>query len=741
MKPLKQYRFDIYALLIFGLVVTVRFWHLVFNLNQIIFHSYGDGIKNYFTPLYYIKNDHGWHFSGMNYPYGEQLPFTDNQPIISWMLNVVDNHLFSIADYTVGIINGLMLLSIVLTAFFIYKILRFFRLPMGLAIWGGLILAFLSPQLDRIDVHFALGYGFFIPMVWWLLIKLRYSRKTIQWSIILFLTIAFQSLTHLYFLFINTLFVGTFLAIISFIDYKKDGHIRRSNVFGLGSLTVAIILVLALVKGLDKIPDRPQNPYGLETYTSSLQSLIYPARGPVHDLIEPGHIIGEGEAYLGILGIPFLIILIGVFAYTVIKKNRPVWIEGLPYESFLKTALISGIIIFMYAAGWLNALGLKYVNEVVPTLKQFRSLGRLAWTTYYLLTIVMMVCLTHLLIVKSRTYGKRWLEAAGILLLVIWSLEAHIHSTLLTNDIDNPNLFDKAHGGQDWNKLLSDKKIQTTEFQAILSLPMVILGPEKVQIQRGPEALRQSMFIASQTGLPIMDIMMSRTSVSQGLDLLELTTPSYVAKHRLNHCTNDPILIAQSVEALSPQEDDLIKRSQFLGELNGLKLYKILPEDLYKKEDINNIKSNCSSDVYVHFDFEDETGTAFAGQNGIDIKGNYELWIGSLPTDGIYEASFWLHIPADLKALPNVRFQKMNSQGQVLWEGQNDYPRSSLAQDGWIKIYWLCDRSAPDDIFKITIEAKEITIDEFMLRKSDENSCMTIGSDFLINNFKVNDAK
>ncbi len=53
----------------------------------------GDGMKNYFTYLYHIKYDSTfWVFEGMNYPFGENIVFTDNQPLLSnivkWIYNI-----------------------------------------------------------------------------------------------------------------------------------------------------------------------------------------------------------------------------------------------------------------------------------------------------------------------------------------------------------------------------------------------------------------------------------------------------------------------------------------------------------------------------------------------------------------------------------------------------------------------------------------------------------------------------
>ena len=138
-------RRDLIALVLFILLVGVRFWHLISRINSIFFHQYGDAVKNYFTTAYYVSHDSGWTFHGMNYPYGDILPFTDNQPLLSLMLNFIDDHIFQVAPYSIGIINSLMLLSIALCAFFAYKVLRHYGCSYGFAIAGGLIASFLSP--------------------------------------------------------------------------------------------------------------------------------------------------------------------------------------------------------------------------------------------------------------------------------------------------------------------------------------------------------------------------------------------------------------------------------------------------------------------------------------------------------------------------------------------------------------------------------------------------------------------
>jgi hypothetical protein len=92
--------------------------YILFCFNAVLLHpnSYllnitkfeGDGIKNYFTNIWYVAYDSGNHFTGMNYPYGEHVTFTDNQPLLAWLFSVL-KHILPVDGNVVGILNVLML--------------------------------------------------------------------------------------------------------------------------------------------------------------------------------------------------------------------------------------------------------------------------------------------------------------------------------------------------------------------------------------------------------------------------------------------------------------------------------------------------------------------------------------------------------------------------------------------------------------------------------------------------------
>ncbi len=50
----------------------------------------GDGMKNYYTYMYHVRYDTTyWGFEGMNHPFGENILFTDNQPLFANAIKLI----------------------------------------------------------------------------------------------------------------------------------------------------------------------------------------------------------------------------------------------------------------------------------------------------------------------------------------------------------------------------------------------------------------------------------------------------------------------------------------------------------------------------------------------------------------------------------------------------------------------------------------------------------------------------
>lgn len=144
--------------------------------NDFIFGESPDGFKNYLTAAYHIERDlQATHYEGMNYPFGEHVLFTDNQPILSTFFQFIHQHVMDLTGQSVGIYNTIQLLSWIAGAGVLFLFLFRLKLPAWYAVPASLGILFLSPQYNRFDGHFGLSHTWIFPLL--LLLLLRYEER------------------------------------------------------------------------------------------------------------------------------------------------------------------------------------------------------------------------------------------------------------------------------------------------------------------------------------------------------------------------------------------------------------------------------------------------------------------------------------------------------------------------------------------------------------------------------------
>ena len=93
-----------------------------------MFKNHGDGLKNYFTFYSYLSpnNPSLVKMDQMNFPFGEYIFYTDNTPLLAIPLKFFSTYVFDISPYSITLFNGLCIFSLLLSTYYLYKIL--FRL-------------------------------------------------------------------------------------------------------------------------------------------------------------------------------------------------------------------------------------------------------------------------------------------------------------------------------------------------------------------------------------------------------------------------------------------------------------------------------------------------------------------------------------------------------------------------------------------------------------------------------------
>jgi hypothetical protein len=158
----------LYTLLFFG--ITAFFLSQFYQDPYVFFNQTGDGIKNNSTFLYHVLHDNSWwHHQEMNYPFGENILFTDCQPLLAntvkFLVNsfpFLKNHVQAIYNanlFFVWFLGGLALLQL------------FYKMGIHSALSAVLAISciLMNPQINRLLCgHHALSYPL-LPFLflWW----------------------------------------------------------------------------------------------------------------------------------------------------------------------------------------------------------------------------------------------------------------------------------------------------------------------------------------------------------------------------------------------------------------------------------------------------------------------------------------------------------------------------------------------------------------------------------------------
>ena len=100
------------ALIVGALLLWLAHRDWLPHANETLLGTSPDCFKNYSTSIYHIRHDSLFaEYRGMNYPMGEHVLFTDNQPLLTELLKFYHERIRSIEGREIGILNIILLLS------------------------------------------------------------------------------------------------------------------------------------------------------------------------------------------------------------------------------------------------------------------------------------------------------------------------------------------------------------------------------------------------------------------------------------------------------------------------------------------------------------------------------------------------------------------------------------------------------------------------------------------------------
>ncbi|MBL7705425.1 MAG: hypothetical protein JNM21_07725 [Taibaiella sp.] len=563
------------------------FSEIVFNPNTSMIGAGGDGIKNYYTYLYYIAKDGGnAHFSGMNYPFGEHIIFTDNMPLLAGAISWLKNWFPSIGHYSLAIMHLLLLGSITVGTWYVYKIIRKYNNNPTWAVISALFIAFFSPQLFKLYGHYGMGFCFYIPFVIYQLQCFK-EKASFRYPIAIFICSIALAFIHLYNLALIAILVA-FYCLAYFISEKGQSlkEKLRTIIILLSPVGLSFVLVKIFLKVTDTITDRPEYPHGILGYETQGKDLLVTDTplGHIFRFLfgKPNGIAeSEGKAYLGVVTLTICFILIFKFIRSFFKKYRATRIAIQPVKAY-NIWLLVGLFHLLFAMGvpavWMRS----WLADYISVFRQFRTIGRFIWPFYYIIMIYASLYLYHYAqVLKTKHKAKLaygLLSAAVILWAVQLSGYLKYNRYISGQALDNyTHVFETS--ADNWTTLLQEKGYRADDFQAAICLPFYHIGSEKIwlmDIDEGTSAY-ELFKVSLQTQLPIVNVMMSRTSWSQTFEMIRIIDGPYTPKKYFDRLNNKPLLLVvnEAIE-LKSKEKEWIKYATFIGrKRDKLSVYSI----------------------------------------------------------------------------------------------------------------------------------------------------------------------
>ncbi len=657
-----------------------------------LFVDSADGLKNYFTPAYFVKHDPaGLWFNGMNYPYGEHIVYTDNQPIISLIMQAVGTF-FDMDQHVIGTINMLMILSLLLAAICIFLLLRSMGLPGWYAAVMSVPIALLSPQIARFNGHYSLAYTFYIPL--FLLLLVRWANSEFRWkrSSWLILWIVFMGFTHLYFFFIAIIFLTCF-GFLHFALHRLRWN--KPTASALIAVLVSAIVVYGTVKLTDPIDDRPVSVYGVYTYTAKPAGTFLPWYKPANEIWQKAKISRpdvEGSSYIGgpsVLLFPFLLFWAGLWIKRRYfgnggKRKARQHLKSSPAHPII--LFTSAVFVWLIATGWIYEIGGGILIDIFPVIGQFRSLGRLAWIFYYVVGISTAYAMYVTVRSTSRISLRYGLIAGFVLISVFWVWES---DTYLKEVVSGRNLsINKTfRNSAPFSDLIVKSGNEAASFQAILQFPLASIGSEKLNDERGFWFMRKSWQCAWETGLPIINSIMSRTSISQTLSLIQILSDPYIDKARLESMDDRPLILLASRDqaSLLKPEKRIIALADSIGEVDDVGVYILSIDKLTKS-------TTQPADRFVYKnDYDDQnTELAFSGQGALftlEPRTKLISFIDTFTTQKVLEYSSWSRLGPLTPLFVSIRHEVYNTAGKRVkrkdYNMHNYHPTNVIGE--WIE--------------------------------------------------------
>jgi hypothetical protein len=642
---------------------------VIFHPDSYLFSNGGDALKNYFTWCYHIKYDSSYiNFEGMNYPYGEHFLYTDCHPVFATFLKYLASNSDFFSDHSIGILNFAMIFSIFLTFFICYFLLREFSINRWLSLLFSIGITTLSPQIFRMEGHLALSYSIAVPLSWLLIIKSLKKPENPAYSIILFINNLFWLFIHVY-LGVIILFFLTLIVAGKYIFEKNRWKLTPHFLRMISVVFVPVIIFYFFTVLTDTHTGRTNNPSGFFLYNAEFDDVFLPHHPPLRPLLDSltGNKIRlqwEAWSYVGFSVTILFIVLLVLSVIKIFRRKKTTLLNSVFSSFILNISLVSAFIVVLFAMAF-PFRQFPVLLDIVPVFKQFRATGRFTWPFYFAATVFAVYAMQELLYYWKEP-GKKIFIFSLCIVAGIFNITEGIpyHSEVSGSIVKSKNIFKKELLTVSYRSAL--EAIHPGNFQAILTLPFYYQGSESYSRPRIDETVRASIILSYQTGIPIVCANLTRTSIRESKNIVQVVSPDFYIKEILADLPdNRPFLVIRTKDDITKYEEEILKKCEpvFLNDeisvfsLDKEELFKNSAETIFKKfkqirpnlcgRERFYITDNPSFFYYNGFE-ESKSDRAFRGKGGFQsVKKGKNTFAEFAPftfsAGKKYEASLWMY--------------------------------------------------------------------------------------------------
>ena len=238
-----------------------------------------------------------------------------------------------------------------------------------------------------------------------------------------------------------------------------------------------------------------------------------------------------------------------------------------------------------------------------------------------------------------------------------------------------------------WESFLQERKMDKNSFQGILTLPFFHLGTEKIWVGDPGWMITLGGSAAMQLHLPMVDVMMSRSSWSVAQKQVKIAGGPFTEKALLKDIKTDKpfLLLDIGTNLLYTDQQYLLAASDYIGDRDGLKVYAFYParlaaNDKKMADSVNSILPYLKSgdtcvgnkgSLYIdHCDAGGSTERFFGAGAARAVNGT-ERTITTIPVtpandSTLYELSCWFLLGDKDPRSPYIITQQLDKAGKTI---------------------------------------------------------------------------